>query len=215
MSETQSPVINVETSDAKKPFGLSVDQWIKVIAFIMIVLIIGSIVHSFNSAKNSSAFKNLSDAFGNATGALAWASSHWYLFFAAVILSPFVTPAGKWASERLSNAKKAGLDEKTLDKVSDAIVYTEKKSEANQADPEAREELEKAAEKAKENFQADDTESQDAADQYAEKNPGQGIDVIGAAKTKPVTSYHTTKSNVQHSTPSTIRMPYVQFKQAC
>ena len=69
-------------------------------------------------------FKALGDAFGNAASALSFASSYWYLFFAAFLISPFVPAASKWVSDRVSEGKKAGMSDEGFSAYMDAVIYT-------------------------------------------------------------------------------------------
>jgi len=131
-----------------KILGLTVEDWIKVIAFVIVLAIIASVVAAFKGAANNQAFRDLSSAFGDAAGGLAWATSHWYLFLAGMLIAPFVPAAAKWASKKLSDGQKSGLSKEGMEALSQSIIYTKKlaESEDTKLTPDQRT---KAAEDAK------------------------------------------------------------------
>jgi hypothetical protein len=132
MAETSPTTINLNSNEHDSKFlGISTGQWIKGIGLLVVVMIIVQLISSFTHSGGSSILHNLSEAFGNATGALAWASGHWYLFLVGALLTPFVPAAGRWAAKKASGAitdKTMSTEGKTA--YIDALIYLQKTEDA-------------------------------------------------------------------------------------
>lgn len=130
MYSPSSTSIEIDAGEGKKFLGMHAAAWGRLIVILVILMVVGSLLASFSGMKNSPAFQNLASSFTDATGMLAWATSHWYLIGAALILTPFLTKGSKWAAERLSDAAKVTKDPDVLKAASDAIVHQQKAIDA-------------------------------------------------------------------------------------
>lgn len=173
LSEGASELGGESESHSSKLLGLEPGQWLKLIGLAVVIYIVYSVVVSFRSAANNPAFKNLGDAFTSATGALAWASSHWYLFMAGFLIAPFLPAASRWAAQKLSDAQRTGkLSKGALERVSDAIVYTKVTEELEQTDldPAKRAQLETTQSDAQASFNNGDAADKADATEWANAN---------------------------------------------
>lgn len=147
--------------------GLRGTDWIKLIALAFVVYVVYGIVESFQKASSNPALKNLGDAFGNTTAALAWATGHWYLFLIAGILSPMVPAAGKWVANYIGGALKDPKIQETpgaLGKFTDGVISAKAKDEASQTtDPTERAKWETKDDNAIKDFESGQGQEQDTA----------------------------------------------------
>lgn len=124
------PEVNVSVDQEHKILGLTMSEWVKVVAFVIVLVIVASVIAGFRSISNSPAMKNLSDAFGSATSALAFCASNWYLILGALIIGPMVPSAGKWVADKVSDGAKSGLKGKELEAYTDIVINYKAKEQA-------------------------------------------------------------------------------------
>jgi len=193
MSETkaQPATLSVVEETPQKPKSHWLLTALKVGGIVLAIVIVAQLLGAFFGFSKSSAFKNVSQAFGNATAALAWATSHWYLFLAGWLILPFVPAAGKWVAKKMSEAKKANddgtLTDDGLDAVSDAVVAQQAAENASEAStPEERQEWEAKQADATEAFHDADAEAKDSAEDFMGDN---GINVPDAAAAVQIRQY--------------------------
>jgi hypothetical protein len=156
---------------AEEPHRIRIGTIIGIIVAILVVLIGGQIIGAFvGAAKNVG--KIFTSVFGAGASALSWASSHWYLFLAALLIAPFVPAGARWAAKKWSDTKKLKVDAKTQTAMEDAIIREEKLDAASkETDPETRkQEQETAAEaEARLKDEMEDPEVKESVEDTAKK----------------------------------------------
>jgi hypothetical protein len=165
MDTPPSTPVSVDLITPAPKKGISVDNILKIVGLCIVVVVIWSIWSAFHGASKDPAIKNLSDAFGNTTGALAWASSNWELLLAAFLIAPLVPAAGKWVAGKMSEAEKKGISPKAKEKLADMMIFKKKTEAADQAStPEERAKELGDAKESKDSFFEDDKEAQEEAE---------------------------------------------------
>jgi len=169
--EHTSSSTNISVESGEKTFlGLTFNNWLKLIAIIIVALIIASIVQSFKGWGNSPALNNLASSFGDATSALAWSTSHWYLFVAGFLIAPFVPSAYRWAADKMSGAIKSKYDPATLDMFANAVKYEKQieRSTDESLTPDERAKAAKDAAAAKAAYDGQSDEQREKTDKACE-----------------------------------------------
>ena len=159
---------------------------VKVVGVVVVILVILSVVQAFRGIGNNPAIKNLGDAFGNITGALAAATSYWYLILGAMILGPMVPAFAKWAANRVGDAKKGGLEGKALEAYTDMLINKQAKVRLAETElsPEDRAKQVDNTQETTDRWSTYDKEDQDKAREESKKiNGGEALpDPTPAAK---------------------------------
>lgn len=146
-------------------------NFIKVAGILLGGFVIISILIAFEKSTSSAGFSDLSKTFGSITGALAFLSSYWYLFLGAFLVGPFVSQAGKYAANKLSDASKSGLKGDDLSAVADLITHQQALDALSQTqDPAEREKLEQQRDNAADSFRDKSEEAKDKANDWAKKS---------------------------------------------
>ena len=170
MSTPPSTPVSVDLITSQPKKGLSFSTILKLIGTIIVVYVIWSVWSSFHKASKDPALKNLSDAFGNATGALAWASSNWEFLLAAFLIAPMVPQAGQWVAKKMTEAEKKGISPQAKEKLADMMIFQKKTEAADHAStPEERAKELGDAKEAKDGFFEDNKEAQEEAEKVGEE----------------------------------------------
>jgi len=177
MSETPE---SSESTPTGEKHGISTSTVVKIVIIAVIAYIAYAIISSFNFDKIPG-LKNLGDSFNNLTGALAYATGHWYLLGALLILGAFLPAAYKWAANKAGEGLKSGLSEEGFSAYCDAVVAQRANELAadESLSPEQRAQWEKTAADAKSRWDSRSDEAREEASGEAEKN---GVDIPGDVK---------------------------------
>lgn len=164
MAETETP------TESSHHSMISTATVVKIVIIAVIIYIAYSIIRSFQFDKIPG-LKNLADAFNNLTGAAAYASGHWYLLGALLILGAFLPAAYKWAANKAGEGIKSNMDPDAFAAYTDAIIIdrmNELKSQTT--DPTKIAEYEKTASEAQDRWDSHSDEAREEATTEANKN---------------------------------------------
>ena len=163
---SEAAISHIEVSGGEgggggKFLGMDPSSWVKLVIGIIVIVIILQVIGAFKGFGSSPGFQNLADVFDDTTAALAWASSHWYLFLAGWLIAPFVPGAAKWAADKMSAAQKAKLNEGEKKAVSEAIGAASKANEATTQTGDAQRVSEQKSAAQAEKYQDEPAENKD------------------------------------------------------